>query len=732
MLAAVSAMTIGSSVGQANTAKRGFAGSNDQMITGLNASWYYTWWTDPNPAVTTAEFVPIMQNQWAVGAATQYNNNPNVKAVLGFNEPERTDQANLTVNAALDLWAQTQASNKELVSPAPSDTSDGRAWLQSFMSGATSRGYRVDAVAFHWYGDTRGGASSAANFLGAVDWYHNTFHKNVWITEFGGIDWSGTNPISQATNRAFLEAASAGLESRSYVERYSWYQWDSACRLMNDDGTLTTIGEFYTGNTIINSGVAMDLSQARNSANVITGNTGNDVWYLRNGGTLTDVGTGAGHFMRRILATGSSTLSGTNGFAIQDYYLRLDPGAVVTKAGVNTVDFQNLKLDNNGTLNINNGAIRLRGGMTTAGTGGIVNVNAGGSLVFSSTSAATQNVVGLTVNLQGGTLRADDFKHTLAGSLNIASDSTVDGLGEMNISATLTGSGRITKIGGGTLRLSNFFGSPARSGPIDVNVGTLMIEGSNATNSVAGTGVITLGVASKLAGRGLISGNTSIAGELSPGLSDSSPGTFKFNGNLSLGANAFTSIDLNTSGVDSINSAGAATTTTVHGTLVLRPTATYSPTILTSFNLVSTVNGLTGRFDRVTGLTLDSSRSIAISYTDKAVVATIARTGDANLDGTVDFNDLLALAQHYNTSTGNSWAMGDFTGEGTVNFTDMLQLARQYGISDVPAGFSAELAADTSASFASEFKLAQSLVPEPTTLGLLAAALPMLRRRRRA
>jgi fibronectin type 3 domain-containing protein len=56
---------------------------------------------------------------------------------------------------------------------------------------------------------------------------------------------------------------------------------------------------------------------------------------------------------------------------------------------------------------------------------------------------------------------------------------------------------------------------------------------------------------------------------------------------------------------------------------------------------------------------------------------------DANDDRSVDFNDLVALAQNYNT-TGKTYAQGDFTGDGNVDFNDLVILAQHYNTT-VPA-----------------------------------------------
>ena len=59
-----------------------------------------------------------------------------------------------------------------------------------------------------------------------------------------------------------------------------------------------------------------------------------------------------------------------------------------------------------------------------------------------------------------------------------------------------------------------------------------------------------------------------------------------------------------------------------------------------------------------------------------AVVRTTVQ-GDSNLDGIVNFADLLQVARNYN-ATNAFWSKGDFDYNGLVNFTDLLTLARNY------------------------------------------------------
>lgn len=113
-------------------------------------------------------------------------------------------------------------------------------------------------------------------------------------------------------------------------------------------------------------------------------------------------------------------------------------------------------------------------------------------------------------------------------------------------------------------------------------------------------------------------------------------------------------------------------------------------------------------------------------YLDNIRVSTTALLGDANLDGKVDFNDLLTLAQNYG-GTGLLWQNGDFTADGNVDFNDLLVLAQNYG-----QGLTTAQLAELPASFRADAERAFAEVPEPGTLTLAASVgLLLLGRRRR-
>jgi len=101
-------------------------------------------------------------------------------------------------------------------------------------------------------------------------------------------------------------------------------------------------------------------------------------------------------------------------------------------------------------------------------------------------------------------------------------------------------------------------------------------------------------------------------------------------------------------------------------------------------------------------------------------IDSIILPGDINNDGTINFSDLLALAQNYG-STGTAFLAGDVNGDGKVDFSDLLLLAQHYG-QDLTSGISP----------VGSPAVLSSAVPEPSALSPLLVSLACLRLRRSA
>jgi hypothetical protein len=81
-------------------------------------------------------------------------NDRGAKAILGYNEPERKDQGNVELEAALTAWPRLTAFAEQrgmrVGSPSNSSDNGGGAYLRAFMEGAKTRRLKVDFLVVHW------------------------------------------------------------------------------------------------------------------------------------------------------------------------------------------------------------------------------------------------------------------------------------------------------------------------------------------------------------------------------------------------------------------------------------------------------------------------------------------------------------------------------------------------------------------------------------------------------
>ena len=99
--------------------------------------------------------------------------------------------------------------------------------------------------------------------------------------------------------------------------------------------------------------------------------------------------------------------------------------------------------------------------------------------------------------------------------------------------------------------------------------------------------------------------------------------------------------------------------------------------------------------------------------------------GDINLDGKVNFTDLVALAANYGSNNA-AWCDGDLNSDGKVNFADLVILAAHYG-----ASHSTNPTTAVAASFPADGLSAPASVPEPAAIAMLLPAAILARHRPR-
>ena len=241
--------------------KRGMAyGHHSQAdMQGLesNISWWYNWYHLPDEGLREnfkdfdVAFVPMAWNGDfdEVGMRSFLSSNPQIEYLLGFNEPNFTDQANMTPSEAAVAWPKLEQIAKEfnlkIVGPAVNYCgncvsengiaySDPIEYLDDFFEACQN--CQVDYIAVHWYG------------CGGLDWYLDQFAKYnlpIWVTEIAC--WDQDN-ISLDQQKSFLINAVDQIENHPNVEKYAWFTGRGEgpfISLLGASGQLTELGELY-------------------------------------------------------------------------------------------------------------------------------------------------------------------------------------------------------------------------------------------------------------------------------------------------------------------------------------------------------------------------------------------------------------------------------------------------------------------------------------------------------
>lgn len=230
-------------------------------------SWWYNWAVTPELSVRDhyedydIDFVPMAWNGAFNETALRefLDEHPNVKYLLGFNEPNFAEQANLTPQQAADLWPRLEAIaddyNLKLVAPAvnyspgnvdiPGTEDDWSPWeyLDAFFEAC--EGCRVDYIAVHCY----------MKYAGAFEWFIGEFERYdrpIWVTEWASWDEGG--PANVGEQMDYLASTVRWMENNPNVYRYSWFigRTDGGpsafpyLDILAGDGQLSPLGGLYT------------------------------------------------------------------------------------------------------------------------------------------------------------------------------------------------------------------------------------------------------------------------------------------------------------------------------------------------------------------------------------------------------------------------------------------------------------------------------------------------------
>lgn len=250
----------------AKSAKRGvsfdFRTTEDIFLLYKSVSWCYNWGPSEDDAVapyldmTDIVYMPMAwtANFNAAQISAWIASHPTTKYILGFNEPNLTDQCNMTPRQVADAWPRLKnladSLGMALVSPAMNygtlaGYSDPIKWLDEFFTYIPIEQSGIKVIAIHCY----------MNNAAAVKGYIERFYKYdlpIWMTEF--CAWDG-GVAGETGQMDYMADVVTYMELNSRVERYAWFMPRMSSKvdampynqLLTHDfpSALTQLGQLY-------------------------------------------------------------------------------------------------------------------------------------------------------------------------------------------------------------------------------------------------------------------------------------------------------------------------------------------------------------------------------------------------------------------------------------------------------------------------------------------------------
>lgn len=224
-------------------------------------SWLFNWevWV-PESLPLQVEWIPCVRTPANAKDVDPFlsdiihNRGFKTSALLGFNEPEIPEQANMTVKQAVELWKQVVLPAKanfgfRLGSPGmSSDLGRSRPWLNSFLSQLGGHD-GIDFLVVHWYGP------SFNDMRAFLEDMHGVYGLPVWVNEFA-CTRMGNGEATVTEVEAFIRDALPWLDACPWIERYAYFgnhevgSWvgkaSDFTESAGDQGSqLTSVGRLY-------------------------------------------------------------------------------------------------------------------------------------------------------------------------------------------------------------------------------------------------------------------------------------------------------------------------------------------------------------------------------------------------------------------------------------------------------------------------------------------------------
>jgi hypothetical protein len=201
----------------------------------LNVGWYYNWGLVSKVA-TDRIFVPMCFSLKSINKIQKSD------VILGFNEPDNDNQANVAVLLAVENWHYLQEKSIKIGSPALAKNVLKKGnWLDFFLESKP----KVDFIALHWYK-----GCDADKFILDLKKVIQKYQLPVWVTEFAPqtTSQSKLKPLKYSEKEVaeFIKKTVKWMENEQMIEKYAWHNSKfGTSALFTTSGELTATGKVY-------------------------------------------------------------------------------------------------------------------------------------------------------------------------------------------------------------------------------------------------------------------------------------------------------------------------------------------------------------------------------------------------------------------------------------------------------------------------------------------------------
>jgi hypothetical protein len=479
------------------------------------------------------------------------------------------------------------------------------------------------------------------------------------------------------------------------------YVGENGAGIFNQSGGTNTL---YVGSLVVGDGA------------------GSNGIYLLSSGTLYGYGEDANQVSEYIGYSGTGTFTQTGGANVNAQ--ALDIGYLYNSSGLYafgdpvtlTAAVENVGVNGAGEMN-QSGGLNVPGSIVVGS-----NSNSMGTYILSggtlNPTAADANGVAEYVGLMGsGTLNQSSGANLVSsGSLvigfgNRSSGNYLQSGGIVKISTeldigSLSGATGLYSIGGGTLQAANICvgGTSIGAG----GRGNLVVNGASASVNVAGTISVY-----NTAGSGVSLGLGTInapAMNLSGGAFNQTGGSATFTKIIGTGAVTITGgrttlvPGAGRSQVNALNVGATGILDITNNSLEINfsapgndPVASITTSLSGGFNggnwsgfgIVSSTAAAGSPGETLSVGYVDGNNDVGTPAAANQILIQYTLAGDANLDGLVNFQDLVAVVQNFNKA-GTDWAHGNFLYGSSTSFADLVAVVQNFNKVLTPAGSSGE------------------------------------------